>query len=153
KGYGHDFDGKPITEKSLMRSGSVSKSFTAFAVLQLVAEGNIKLDAPVVNYLTKFKLDSPNWNQDTIRHLLSHTAGILSPIIVSLADTLKEGVECIKDWKLQSQPGEKHTYSNGNYWVLTFLVEKVSGIKFSDYLKQKVFSPLEMDHSFTVVNS
>lgn len=153
KGYGHDSDGKPITEKSLMRIGSASKSFTAFAVLQLVDEGKIKLDAPVVNYLPKFKLDDPKWNQVTIRQLLSHTSGILSPIIVSPADTLKEGVERIKDWKLQSQPGEKHTYSNANYWVLTFLVEKVSGIKFSDYLKQKVFSPLEMDHSFTVVNS
>lgn len=153
KGYGHDSEGKPITEKSLMRIGSASKSFTAFAVLQLVDEGKIQLDAPVMNYLPEVKLDDSRWKDVTIRQLLSHTSGIPNPTIVPPANNLKAGVERLNDWELQSNPGEKYYYSNGNYWVLALLVEGVSGIEFSRYLKQKVFSPLGMNDSLTTVNS
>jgi CubicO group peptidase (beta-lactamase class C family) len=153
KGYGHDSEGEPITEKSLMRIGSVSKSFTAFAVLQLVDEGKIQLDDPVVKHLPEVKLDDSRWNQVTIRQLLSHTSGIPSPTIVASANNIKAGVDRLHDWKLQSNPGEKYAYSNPNYWILAFLVEQVSGIEFTDYLKQKVFSPLEMTDSLTAVNS
>jgi CubicO group peptidase (beta-lactamase class C family) len=153
KGHGHDSEGKPITEKSLMRIGSASKSFTAFAVLQLVDEGKIQLDDPVIKYLPEAKLDDPRWKEVTIRQLLSHTSGIPNPIIVPPASNLKAGVERLNDWKLQSNPGEKYYYSNGNYWMLALLVEKVSGIEFSQYLKQKVFSPLGMNDSLVTVNS
>jgi len=153
KGYGHDSEGKPITEKSLMRIGSASKSFTAFAVLQLVDEGKIQLDDPVIKYLPEIKLDDSRWEEVTIRQALSHTSGIPNPTIVPPASTLKAGVERINDWKLQSNPGENYYYSNGNYWILALLVEKVSGIEFSQYLKQKVFSPLGMNDSLTTVNT
>src|SRR5699024_4334662 len=153
KGYGHDSDGKPITEKSLMRIGSVSKSFTAFAVLQLVEEGKIQLNDQVMKHLPAVEFDDPRWKEVTIRQLLSHTSGMPNPTILVPANNLKEGMERLHDWKLQSQPGEKYAYSNANYWVLAFLVEKVSGIKFSDYLKQKVFSPMGMSDSLTAVNS
>ncbi|MEH7225244.1 serine hydrolase domain-containing protein [Bacillus sp. JJ1566] len=153
KGYGHDSEGKPITENSRMRIGSASKSFTAFAVLQLVDEGEIQLDDPVINYLPEVKLDDSRWKQVTIRQLLSHTSGIPNPTIVPPANNLKAGVERMNEWKLQSNPGEKYFYSNGNYWVLALLVEKVSGIEFSQYLNQKVFSPLGMNDSLTTVNT
>lgn len=152
-GYGHDSEGKPITEKSLMRIGSASKSFTAFAVLQLVDEGKIQLDDSVINYLPEVKLNDSRWKEVSIRQLLSHTSGIPNPVIVPPASNLKEGVERLNNWKLQSNPGEKYYYSNGNYWVLALLVEKVSGIEFSQYLNQKVFSPLGMNSSLTTVNT
>lgn len=153
KGYGHDSEGKPITEKSLMRIGSASKSFTAFAILQLVDKGKIQLDDPVIKYLPEVRLDDSRWKEVTIRQTLSHTSGIPNPTIVPPASTLKIGVERLNDWKLQSNPGEKYYYSNGNYWVLALLVEKVSGIEFSQYLKQHVFSPLGMNDSLTTVTS
>ncbi|RFB18974.1 serine hydrolase [Bacillus sp. HNG] len=153
KGYGHDSKGKPLTENSLMRIGSASKSFTAFAVLQLVDEGKIKLDDPIINYLPEVKLDDSRWKEVTVREALSHTSGIPNPVIVPPANNLKAGVERMNDWKLQSNPGEKYYYSNGNYWMLALLVEKVSGMEFSQYLKQKVFSPLGMNDSLTTVNS
>ncbi len=153
KGYGHDSDGKPLTEKSLMRLASVSKSFTAFAVLQLVDAGEIQLDDPVVKHLPEVKLDDSRWSQVTIRQLLSHTSGIPNPTIVPPANNLKAGVDRLHDWKLQSNPGEKYAYSNANYWILARLVEETSEMEFSQYLEQKVFSPLGMNDSLTTVNS
>ncbi|WP_231589516.1 serine hydrolase domain-containing protein [Bacillus sp. FJAT-27916] len=153
KGYGHDSEGIPITEKSLMRIASVSKSFTAFAVLQLVEEGKVQLDDPVINYLSEVKLDDSRWEEVTIRQLLSHTSGIPNPIILPPASNLKAGVDRLNAWKLKTNPGEKYYYSNANYWVLARLVEEVSGIEFTQYLKQKIFSPLGMNDSLTTVNS
>ncbi|WP_256816266.1 serine hydrolase [Cytobacillus sp. Bac17] len=153
KGYGHDSEGMSINENSLMRIGSASKSFTSFAVLQLVDKGKIQLDDPVIKYLPEVKLDDTRWKEVTIRQLMSHTSGIPNPIIVSPASSLKAGVERLYDWNLQSNPGEKHYYSNANYWLLARLVEEVSGVEFSQYLKQKIFSPLGMGDSLAAVNS
>ncbi|MER2237648.1 MAG: serine hydrolase domain-containing protein, partial [Psychrobacillus sp.] len=118
KGYGHDSEGNPITEKSLMRIGSASKSFSAFAVLQLVEEGKVQLDDRVIKYLPEVTLDDSRWKEVTIRQLLSHTSGIPNPIIVPPANNLKAGVERLSDWRLQANPGEKYYYSNANYWII-----------------------------------
>ncbi|WP_102272851.1 serine hydrolase domain-containing protein [Cytobacillus massiliigabonensis] len=153
KGYGHDSEGEPLTERSLMRLASGSKPFTAFAVLQLVDEGKIQLDDQACKYVPEVKLDDSRWEQVTIRQLLNHTSGVPNPIIVPPANNLKTGVDRLHDWRLQSKPGEKYAYSNANYWILARLVEEISGMDFSQYLKQKVFSPLGMSDSLTTVNS
>lgn len=153
KGYGHDSDGKPLTSKSIIGVASGTKPFTAFAVLQLVDEGRIKLDDPVNHYLPELTLDDVRWKRVTVRQLLSHTSGLPNPTIVGPAYTLKEGVERLHDWKLQFNPGEKYFYSNANYWTLAYLIEQISGMKFNDYLTQKVFSPLGMNDSISVVNA
>lgn len=153
QGYGHDSEGSPITEHSLMRLGSLSKPFTAFAVLQLIDEGAVQLDDTVVRYVPNLTMDDGRFQQVTIRQLLSHTSGIPNPIIVPSADTLEEGVERLRQWKLQSNPGEKHFYSNANYWILAWLVQNVSGMEFAAYMDTKVFTPLGMDESLAPVNS
>ncbi|WP_102345958.1 serine hydrolase domain-containing protein [Bacillus sp. Marseille-P3661] len=153
KGYGLDSDGEPLTAKSKIGLASGTKPFTAFAVLQLVDEGLIKLDEPVESYLSNLTLDDSRWEQVTVRQLLSHTSGLPNPTIVAPANTLKEGVERFHDWQLQSDPGEKYFYSNANYWTLAYLVEQMSGMSFNDYLTQKVFLPLGMNNSISVVNS
>lgn len=153
KGYGHDSDGQPITEKSLMRIASASKPFTAFSVLQLVDEGKIKLDDPIKIHLEELSLDDLRLEKITIRHVLSQTSGIPNPTIIPPADTLSEQMENLHSWKLRSEPGEKYFYSNANYWILARIVEKVSGMEFSDYLKQEVFAPLRMDNTFNVSES
>ena len=136
-----------------MRIGSASKSFSAFAVLQLVEEGKVQLDDRVIKYLPEVTLDDSRWKEVTIRQLLSHTSGIPNPIIVPPANNLKAGVERLSDWRLQANPGEKYYYSNANYWIIALLVEKISEQEFSEYLKQKLFSPLGMDDSLANVNS
>ncbi|KAA9023954.1 serine hydrolase domain-containing protein [Niallia endozanthoxylica] len=153
KGFGHDSDGKPLTAKSKIGIASGSKPFTAFAVLQLVDEGKVQLDDPVIYYLSELTLDDERWKQVTVRQLLSHTSGLPNPTIVAPANTLKKGVERLQDWELQSEPGEKYLYSNANYWTLAYLVEQMSGMSFNDYLTQKVFLPLGMTDSISLVNS
>lgn len=153
KGFGHDSDGNPLRANSTIGIASGTKPFTAFAVLQLVDEGKIKLDDPIVKYLPELKLDDERWEKVTVRQLLSHTSGIPNPTIVAPANTLNEGVGRLHDWKLQSSPGEKYSYSNANYWALAYLVEEISGMGFNDYLTRNVFSPLGMNDSISVVNS
>ncbi|MCT8975269.1 beta-lactamase family protein [Clostridium sp. CX1] len=153
KGYGHDSEGKALTENSLMRIGSVSKSFTAFSVLQLVDEGKVNLDNPVVKYLPELTMDDPRLQKVTVRHLLSHTSGIPNPTIVPPASTLKAGVHRLHDWKLNWQPGDKYLYSNANYWVLARLVEVISGMEFPKYLKKNIFYPLGMNDTLSAINS
>ncbi|MBE6069555.1 MAG: serine hydrolase [Clostridium lundense] len=153
KGYGHDSNGESLTEKSLMRIASVSKSFTAFSVLQLVDEGKINLDDPVVKYLPELTMDDTRLQKVTVRHLLSHTSGVPNPTIVPPANTLKAGVDRLHDWNLKWEPGDKYLYSNANYWILARLVEVISGMEFPQYLKQKIFSPLEMDDTLSAINS
>jgi CubicO group peptidase (beta-lactamase class C family) len=153
QGYGHDSEGSPITERSLMRIGSVSKSFTAFAVLQLADDGAIRLDDPIMLHLPELKMDDPRLEQVTIRHLLSHTSGIPTPTIVPEADTIEQGVSRVQQWQMHANPGERHSYSNANYWILARLVENVSGMAFAEYLDTKVFAPLGMDDSLSPVNA
>lgn len=153
QGYGHDSEGEALTANSIVRIGSVSKSFTAFAVLQLVDEGKVQLDDPIVRHLPMLTMDDPRFQEVTVRQLLSHTSGIPNPTIVSGADTLEGGVERLQQWKLQSNPGEKHSYSNANYWILAWLVENVSGMEFAAHLNASLFSPLGMDDSLAPVNS
>jgi CubicO group peptidase (beta-lactamase class C family) len=153
QGYGHDSEGNPITEHSLMRIGSVSKSFTAFAVLQLIDQGAIELDDSVIRHLPELIMQDDRLGQITIRQLLSHTSGIPNPTIIPEASTSEEGVKRLHQWKLQSNPGERHSYSNANYWILARLVEIVTGMEFSAYMDTMVFTPLGMDNSLSPVNS
>jgi len=152
-GYGIDSDGQPITENTLLRLASASKPFTAFTILQLADEGKIGLDDPVKMHLEELMLDDPRIEDITIRHLLSQTSGIPNPTIIPPADTLREQIENLHTWKLQSNPGEKYFYSNANYWILARVVELISGKEFSAYLEQGVFVPLGMDESFNTTKS
>ena len=74
-GLGHDSDGRPLDEHSRLRLGSVSKSFTAFAVLQLVDEGSVDLDEPVATYLPDLDMSDERASRITVRQLLSHRRG------------------------------------------------------------------------------
>ncbi|TDD46077.1 class A beta-lactamase-related serine hydrolase [Nonomuraea terrae] len=140
-GYGQDSAGGRLTERTRLRIGSVSKSFTAFAVLRLVDEGRVGLDTPVKRYLPDFALSEAI----TVRHLLSHTSGLPNPVIVGPARSLEEAADRIGDWSLSAKPGTSYAYSNANYWLAARVVEKVSGQNFNAYLADHVFAPLGMD--------
>ncbi len=149
----------PMTVNTTMMVFSMTKTITAVAVLQLVENGQINLDDSISKYI-----DNNTYSQDiTIRHLLSHTSGIPSPIPlkwVHLAEnhdgydedaTLAKVVN--ENSKLKFKPGEKYKYSNISYWLLGKIIEKVSGQSYSDYIYKNITTQLQVtqnEMSYTI---
>lgn len=150
-GTGHDSDGGAITADSPMRVASVSKSFTAAAVLTLVDEGRVALDQPVVRYLPEFRTADPRTGAITVRHLLNQTSGLSDrtldiPATQRAAD-LTGYVAALRDGGLAAEPGTHWEYCNVNFDVAARLVEAVDGRDFPEAMRKRVFEPLGMHAS------
>ena len=149
RGYGEAQDGMPVTGQTQFRIASLSKSFTALAVLQLVEAGRIELNAPVARYLPGFALASPSAAaRITVHQLLNHTSGLADTGFVNGLDgqqqTLADRVASLHTARAVDPPGEAFHYFDPNYQVLARVVEVVSGQGFDAYLQQHVFAPLDM---------
>jgi CubicO group peptidase (beta-lactamase class C family) len=130
------------------RLGSLTKQFTATLVLQLQQEGKLNISDPVSKYLT----DAPKaWEKITLANLLGHTSGI--PNFTSFKEfetwsqsphTWAEEYAFFRDKPLDFEPGSKFDYSNSNYEVLGAVIEKVSGKKYGEMLRERIFDPLGM---------
>ena len=134
--------------------GSLAKSMTALAVLQLVEAGRIDLDASVTRYLPAFTLADPaDAALITVRELLTHTSGI--PTAAGVAPlsgtptTLAGQVDALRSVTPGAAPGAAYAYSNANYLVLGRLVEVVAGVPYGAYLEDHLFGPLGMAHATT----
>jgi CubicO group peptidase (beta-lactamase class C family) len=153
-GYGHDASDTPITASTWLPIASLSKSMTAFAVLQLVEAGRITLDEPVTRYLPGFRLADPRGARITVRMLLDQTSGMADSAFPDLElpqpHTLAEAVERLRDAGLASEPGAEFHYHNPNYEVAARIVEVVGGQPFAEYLRTRLFAPLGMAASTTV---
>jgi CubicO group peptidase (beta-lactamase class C family) len=164
--FGHgvaDVESKePITEDTVFRIGSITKTFTAIAVMQLWEQGLVDLDAPANDYLRSFRLipTKTSFRPATVRHLLTHTAGVgywrrLSDLlqpgvgsgnragrsVPSLADYYRKGLP------VEVEPGTRWVYSNHGFAALGQLVEDVSGQPLDHYLREHIFAPLGMEHT------
>lgn len=141
----------PNTPTTKFRLGSVTKQFTAASILLLEERGKLKVEDPVKKYMP----DAPAaWDKITIFHVLTHTSGI--PNFTSFPDyrdtaaaatTPEKLVARFRDKPLDFQPGEKWSYSNSGYVLLGYLIEKVSGKSYSDFVQQNIFAPLGMKDS------
>ena len=130
------------------RLGSVTKQFTAVAIMLLNERGLVDLDAPVKTYLP----DAPAaWDGVTVRHLLTHTAGV--PNFTDFDDygasktlpaTMDSLIGRFRDRPLDFQPGEGWSYSNSGYILLTAIVEKASGKSYADFVAETLIQPLGM---------
>ncbi|MEV0826282.1 serine hydrolase domain-containing protein [Nonomuraea rubra] len=150
-GYGHDSEGRPMTAGTPMRVASVSKSFTAMAVMTLVERGKISLDSPVAAQLPDFTMADPRAARITVRQLLNQTSG-LSDSTVDIAATEEAGsladyTARLAESRLAADPGTRYEYCNVNYDLAARLVEVASGRRFGDYLRDRVFGPLGMTSS------
>lgn len=148
-GYGNSH-GAETTADTPMATGSVGKHVTAVALLQLVDDGRVDLDDPVIEHLPEFALDDERVSDITIRQLLSHTSGLPNPVLVESASNLSEGVQRLQDWQLETDPGQQYSYSNMNYHVAARLIETVTETPFATYLEDNLFEPLGMDHTRSV---
>ncbi len=161
KGYGWaDVDGRvPVdVDKTLFRPGSVSKLFTWTAVMQLVEQGKLDLDADVNTYLTQFKIPSTYPAPITLRHALTHTVGLedggigylmarspeqIVPLGRSLADHVPARVRPVGT----SGEGLSSSYSNWATALAGLIVANVSGVSFEDYVEANILRPLKMESS------
>jgi len=132
--------------------GSVSKSFTALATLQLVERGLIALDAPVTDYIEWFAT-ADSTASITIRQLLHQTSGLStldgSRIGFTPEISLEERVRSIENHGLVNEPGAEFNYSNLNFAVLGLIVQEVSGLDYGEFVEEEIFAPLGMDHSYS----
>lgn len=154
KGFGvADETGRPITAQTPFRIGSITKSFTALAIMQLVEAGKIELDAPVRRYLPWFRVaDEAASAKITVRHLLNQTSG-LSTLAGNAywdkQDGLEATVRSLRTVELSQPVGAGFQYSNINYSIAGLIVEAASGQPYADYVARHIFAPLAMRHSFT----
>ncbi len=139
----------PAMPETVYKIGSVSKQFIASGIMLLIQEGRISLD----DHISKFLEGTPDtWKDITVRHLLTHTSGIVreapgfDPLkIQNDADVIKTAYPL----PLRFAPGEKWEYCNVGYFTLAEIIRKVTGKAWGDYLNERLFMPLEMNATRT----
>lgn len=140
------------TPDTKFRLGSITKQFTATAILQLVEAGQLSVDDPI----SKFYAEAPAaWAKVTIKHLLTHTSGIPSYTAIpgyfvndaKLRQTPEAIIKLTRDKPLEFEPGSKFAYDNTGYILLGYVIEKVSGQPYADYVAHNIFRPLGMKNS------
>jgi CubicO group peptidase (beta-lactamase class C family) len=137
----------PVTPDTVFELASVTKQFTATAIMRLYEQGKLKLDDPINKYLPA----APGkWKDITIRHLLTHTGGIVS-LEEGFADlydkmdiSTEESFRSVAKDPLSFAPGERHQYSDAGYFLLGMIIEKASGQRYRHFLREQFFSPLAM---------
>jgi CubicO group peptidase (beta-lactamase class C family) len=153
KGYGTAGKGRPATAQTPFIIGSVSKSFTALAAMQLVEDGKLDLDRPVQDYLPWFSMAGDyDSGEITVRHLLVQTSGIpneagVTSLARSSTKTTEEEVRALSKISLVSRPGDSYIYSNANYNILGLLIDEVSDEGYVNHVREKIFEPLGMQNS------
>jgi CubicO group peptidase (beta-lactamase class C family) len=151
--FGTDANGDAISADTRFYIGSLSKAFTAAAVLQLVESGKVELDAPAQTYVPEFRTRSSNDSKVTVRQLLNQTSGLRNETYAEWRlpqpGDLKAAVARLESAEMET-PGQRFSYHNPNYTVLARLVEKVSGESFDGYLRDHIFVPLGMTSTKTV---
>jgi CubicO group peptidase (beta-lactamase class C family)/D-alanyl-D-alanine dipeptidase len=142
----------PASADTIYRVGSVSKLFTDTAVMQLVEQGKIDLDAPVTRYLPDFHPRNPYNKPITLRELMSHRSGLVrEPPVGHYFDStnvsLQATVESVNQTALVYPPGTHTKYSNAAIAVVGYVLQRLSGTPFTDYVRDAVLQPLGMSNS------
>jgi CubicO group peptidase (beta-lactamase class C family) len=140
----------PVTTQTKFRIGSITKQFTAAAILKLQEQGKLS----VTDQLSKYIPDFPRGEEVTLHHLLTHTSGIHSytdkPDFMQTVSNSVQTLELINSFKndpYDFDPGKKWKYDNSGYFLLGYIVEKVSGQSYPDFLSQTFFTPLGMTNT------
>jgi D-alanyl-D-alanine carboxypeptidase len=144
--------GVPLRPEHVFRLGSITKQFTAVAVLMLVDEGKVSLDDEVTKYFPDYPTQG---RRITVEHLLTHTSGIQSytgmPTYVAGMRrdlTTDELIAMFRDQPMEFGPGERWNYNNSGYALLGGIIEKVSGMSYADFIRTRIFEPLGMRNSY-----
>lgn len=152
RGFGFELiEERKATPETHYRIGSISKTFTAVMILQMVDEGKLKLNTKLRKYFPGVE----NANKITVDHLLRHRSGILnftnSPAYQTYMEEPKsrpELLELIESQQSVFEPGSKVQYSNSNYVLLSLIAEKIDGKTFDQILQDRICNPLELDNTY-----
>jgi len=154
--FGHIGPESPNNPESMFSIQSISKTFTSTAILMAVEAGLLDLDTPVSEYIPEFNIpsyfDKEPMGIITLRHLLSHTAGLTHEAPVGNnytydSPTFEEHVNSIQQTYLRYPVGQRYSYSNLGVDLAAYILQEVSGEPFHQYLKEHLFDPLEMKNS------
>jgi CubicO group peptidase (beta-lactamase class C family) len=147
---------KPLSADTMYGIGSVSKAFTAAAVMKLADEGKVDLDAPVTQYVPDFKMEDERYKNITPRMLLNHSAGfngssLTNAFLLEDNDTYAHDtlLEQLAGQKLKADPGAYSVYCNDCFTLAEILVEKVGGTDFTSYIHRNFTEPLNMKNTKT----
>ncbi len=158
QGYGVEVLGRSpkVTSRSPIGIGSQTKSFTAFAIMQLVEQGRVELDAPVVRYLPWFSTADGRGDEITVRMLLHNTSGIPSQDRwLTSSDRSEEAarrtVRQLSSVALVRPPGSSFEYSNENWTILGEIIAEVTGQRYSEYMQEHVYDALGMRNTTTAL--
>lgn len=159
RGYGvaDEASGAPNTATTRFRIGSITKQFTAMAILILQEQGKLRVADSVCRYLS----DCPEaWRPVTLRHLLTHTSGVPDytnfsdfPSLIGTPAMLDQLIARVRALPLEFTPGARWSYSNSGYVLLGAVVERVSGQSYSAFLQDQIFTPLDMRDTSYDANS
>ena len=148
-------ENRALTGDILYGIGSVSKIYTTVAVMQLVQTGKVDLDAPVTQYLPDFKMADSRCADITVRMLLNHSSGIMGTGLAnavlfgasdaSAADSL---LEDLSGQRLIADPGAYSVYCNDGFTLAELVVEAVSGMDFTDYVRRSILDPAGLENTF-----
>lgn len=149
--------GVPLQPDMVFRLGSVTKQFTATAIMMLAEEGKLSIQDPITKYLPDYPMHG---HVITIEHLLTHTSGIQSYTDMPgwmtgkiLADmTVQELIDGFKKEPMQFAPGDKFAYNNSGYILLGAIIEKASGEEYGKFITEHIFKPLGMNSSYYGTN-
>lgn len=143
--------GTPMTPDMRLRIGSITKQFTAVAILMLLEEGKLALDDDITRFLPEYPARA---GRITIAHLLTHTSGIVSYTSklgfswnAAKDRSVSEVIDIFKDDALEFEPGTRWAYNNSGYFLLGAIIEKVAGQTYASFLEERIFKPLDMRHT------
>ena len=148
---------QPVTADTLFRAGSITKGFVAVALLQMVDQGKLRLDARIKDIAPEIPIDNPWEDSDpvTLAEVLEHTAGFddmhfprlynfREPADIPLLTVLKRSAP---ELKVRWRPGTRTSYSNPDYLIAGYLIEKFTGERYEQYVTEHVLRPLGMEHA------
>lgn len=137
--------GRPNTTATLFSTGSVTKQFTATAIMKLASEGRLSTDDPMSRYIDGVPDDKRGI---TLHHLLTHTAGLLPSYGPDTESVARDDfVRRVLHTPLDHPPGETYEYSNAGFTLLAVIVENVTGMPYEDYLRRTLYLPNGMTHT------
>ena len=143
----------PMKTEMIFRIGSMTKQYTAIAILQLLEQGKISLKDSIQKFIRDFP---PKGYTITIENLLTHTSGIIGydvldfkiPNTIRIDFDTKQIIDSLAKRPLDFAPSSRYNYSNSNYLLLGYIIEQVSGKTYEDYLRENIFNPVGLSNTF-----